>query len=320
MNKIAIIDAHQDLFWAMHHKDERIRSQTNIEMIKRNLKIVHLSIFLDNSEVEGASQKQLKEATLRQLHWYKDLIENDSKLFLIESKCSLETLNQRHDLTGVVLHFEGAESVDSQHFVDQLFELGVRSIGLVWNRKNLLASPAKFDDGDGLTPLGKQVVMRMIHHGMIIDVAHLNESGVYDVSEICEHENVPFINSHANCKSVCEHVRNASIEQLHMIKKSGGVIGLSAISAFCSSNQPVTLEDWMKHVQYLKKHIGITHIGLGSDFGGILTDSLSEPIVNFGKTDDFPNLVEMLQSELNDVSVEQILWHNWHNIYRRVLR
>lgn len=316
MNKIAIIDAHQDLFWATHHKDERVRSQTNIEMIKRNLKIVHLSIFLDDSEVEGASQKQLKEATLRQLHWYRELIENDRQLMLVEHANDVKALISWKDKVGVILHFEGAESVDSPHFVEQLFKLGVRSIGLVWNRKNLLASPAKNDDGEGLSRLGHDVIYKMIDLGIIIDVAHLNESGVYDVYEICKASHIPFINSHANCKGRCDHVRNVTDEQLHMIKEVNGVIGLTAISTFASKNKPVEIESVIDHIKYAVEKMGISHVALGTDFGGILADSIER----FACLDDLPHFARQLQDHFNEAQTEQILWHNWRNLYRRVLR
>lgn len=316
MNKIHIIDAHQDLFWATHHQDERIRSQTSVELIKRNLKIVHLSIFLDDSEVEGATHKQLKEATLRQLLWYKNLIENDNKLMLVEHNADVKALLSWNDRTGVILHFEGAESIGDVDFVSQLYMLGVRSIGLVWNRKNQLATPAKNDDGEGLSKLGYQVVHQMIQLGMIIDVAHLNESGIYDVYEICKKENYPFVNTHANCKALCNHVRNVTDEQLHMIKDVGGVIGLTAISTFASSEKPVDIDIVINHLKHAADKMGISHVALGTDFGGILAD----PIERFATLDDLIHFVGKLHEHFNESKVEQIIWHNWRNLYRRVLK
>lgn len=314
--KPMIIDAHQDLFWSAHHTEERFLKQTNIEMIKRNLKIVHLSIYLDESEVQGANLKQVKDGVFRQLHWYRELIENDRHLMLIEHANDVHTLLERKEVTGVILHYEGGEAIDSSHFVHRLAALGVRSIGLVWNWKNLLASPAKNDDGEGLSSLGRDVVYRMMDEGMLIDTAHLNESGVVDVHEICKKSSIPFINTHANCRGVQHHVRNVSDEQLRMLKDVNGIMGITAVSTFSTSEKPVDTSHVIAHVKYAVEHMGVSHVGLGTDFGAIFAD----PISDFGTLDDMHHFTHVLHGEFNESQTEQILWHNWRNLYRRVLK
>jgi len=314
--KPLIIDAHQDLFWAAHHSDDKIRGQTSLGMIQKYLKFVHLSIFLDDSEVFGATQHTLKEATLRQLHWYRRLVDQHHEMMIVETATDVRDVFARENKIGVILHFEGAESIDSPAFLEELYRLGVRSVGLVHDRPNLLATPVRVNQVDGLTSLGVTIVNHMNQLGMIVDTAHLNESGIYDVAEICQNNRVPFVNSHSNCKGLHAHVRNASDEQLKMIKDANGVIGLTAISTFATDLKPVSIDQVLDHFRYAVKKIGISHVGLGTDFGGIL----AAPVEGYETLDDLPRLVRNLHDHFNPAEVEQILSGNWRNVYKRVLR
>lgn len=309
-----IIDSHQDLHWAMFHKNPEIHKQTSVELIKKHLKIVHLSIFHDDDVYAKASRDELHQDVLVQLNYYQSLVRDNKEFHLIRDWGDVEGVKQSKDKIGIIIHYEGAEAVHHIGVIKQLHRLGLRSLGLVMSRKNLLASPVTDDDGEGLTALGIGVVHELIDLKMIIDVAHLNEPGVRDVYEICRKRRYTFINSHCNCKEVCGHLRNASDAQLKMIKDVGGVQGLAAVSTFNATHLEVTLGDFMSHIRHAKSQMGITHLGIGSDFGGML----AKPMPDFGNTGDYPNLIEVLTSRFNPMEVDAVLWHNYYNFYKKI--
>ena len=69
---------------------------------------------------------------------------------------------------------------------------------------------------------------------MLIDLAHISEPGFWDVLETSK---APVIDSHSNCRQVCDHLRNLTDEQIKALAKKGGMVGLSSNSAMSSKEK-----------------------------------------------------------------------------------
>ena len=105
--------------------------------------------------------------------------------------------------------------------------------------------------------------------GIIIDVSHLSDKGFYDVISLSEH---PIIASHSNARSICGHVRNLTDDMLYKLAENGGITGINYAKQFMHDDEAYgrnTPECALRHIQYIKKKIGVDHIALGSDFDGI---------------------------------------------------
>src|SRR5690606_3795964 len=94
-----------------------------------------------------------------------------------------------------------------------LYRLGVLSLGLTWNKANLLADGASEPRGGGLTEFGREVVALNNKYGVLTDVSHLSERGFWDVIELAE---APFA-SHSNARALCDHPRNLTDEQIRAL-------------------------------------------------------------------------------------------------------
>ena len=103
--------------------------------------------------------------------------------------------------------------------VEELYEAGVRFLGLVWNGENELGS-GHSNEKRGLTEFGRQVIRRMEQLSMIVDVSHLNDRGFDQVCEVGER---PFIATHSNLRSVAGHMRNLTEDQFQEIVRRGGL-------------------------------------------------------------------------------------------------
>ena len=93
--------------------------------------------------------------------------------------------------------------------VEELYEAGVRFLGLVWNGENELGSGHN-NEKRGLTEFGRRVIRQMEQLSMIVDVSHLNDRGFDQVCEVGER---PFIATHSNLRSVAGHMRNLTEDQ-----------------------------------------------------------------------------------------------------------
>ncbi len=168
---------------------------------------------------------------------------------------------------GAILSVEGGEALNGELAVlRQLYRLGVRSLLLTWNHRNMLADGSLETHGAGLSDFGRQVVAEMNRLGMIIDVSHLCEASYRDVLELSA---APVIASHSNAKSICAHPRNLSNEQLIQLKNKGGVVGITFYPFFLNNSENASVDDVIRHIEYVCSIIGEDNIGIGSDFDGI---------------------------------------------------
>ena len=109
----------------------------------------------------------------------------------------------------------------------------------------------------GLTEFGFDLVAKAQELGIVLDVSHLNDPGFYDLAGIAE---LPFIASHSNCRKICGHSRNLTDDQILLIAKSGGVIGINAYAPFCADSPEDRLpEKLIGHIDHIIEIAGADH-------------------------------------------------------------
>jgi membrane dipeptidase len=167
-----------------------------------------------------------------------------------------------------MLSIEGGEALQGDlGALRNFYRLGVRSICLTWNYRNEIADGVKDSEtGGGLTSFGRNLIKEMNRLGMLADLSHISERGFWDVIEI---SNKPIIVSHSNAKALCSHMRNLTDEQIRAVAKNGGVIGINFYPDFLNDTRTASLNDIIRHIEYIISLAGPDHIGLGADFDGI---------------------------------------------------
>jgi membrane dipeptidase len=187
----------------------------------------------------------------------------------------VEAAVDRGPLTAI-LHFEGAEPVEpGLGNLAELYERGLRSVGLVWSRPNAFATgvPFRFPStpniGDGLTEAGRRLVAACNRIGLLIDLSHLNERGFWDVAGLSE---APLVASHSNAHALSANSRNLTDVQIDEIGRSEGIVGVTYHAGMLTEaggvDPGVPLARVVDHVDYVASRIGIDHVGFGSDFDG----------------------------------------------------
>lgn len=169
--------------------------------------------------------------------------------------------------TGALLSLEGVCGLQGRmSMLRLLYRLGVRAAGLTWNGANWAADGVMEARGAGLTGDGRSFVAACNEIGIIVDVSHLSERAFWDVAGLSTR---PFIASHSNAQSVCDHPRNLSDAQLNAIIEAGGRVGLTYVPWFVSSAEQASISDLLRHVDHICGLGGEKHLMLGSDFDGI---------------------------------------------------
>src|SRR5690554_3776752 len=164
----------------------------------------------------------------------------------------------------VILGIEGLRNLKKVEDLEIIYDLGYRHLMLTWNEANKYATGVKGPQERGLTEAGYQVLDFMIDKEMIIGLSHLNEKSFYDV---IGYTNKNIIASHSNIKELCDHPRNLTKEQLKHLKKVNGLLGLTLVGGFISSNKKErTLDNFLKHLEYAINIMGIDNVCFGFDF------------------------------------------------------
>lgn len=204
---------------------------------------------------------------------------------------------------------EGGHSIEeSLELLEWFSERGVRVLTLVWN--NHLSWIRSCQEGagagvpEGLSGFGRDVVRTMNRLGMVVDLSHAGRRSFYDALEATDR---PVIASHSGCHALHDHPRNLDDGQLRALALNGGVVGIVFHPGFLDAGAraedarvygsedyraleganetelflrqsehltraaaPLPAERLVEHVLHAVEVAGPEHVGLGSDYDGIL--------------------------------------------------
>jgi membrane dipeptidase len=246
---------------------------------------------------------------------------------IIKSKNDLLQPHQEGKID-VVIGLEGMDYITEGELdiLEFLYLFGARHASLTWNNDNYLGGGAKGDPDYGLTATGRLVISRMEELGMLVDVSHANDKTFWDIADI---STKPFIASHSNCRSLCNHKRNLSDIQLEAIKQSKGLVGINAFPDFISDNKAkVNIEGLAEHIYHMVAIMGIDHVGFGFDFCDYLSD---DTMSSFAENEDLkvkgfenvkrvPDLIKLLYKHgFSKEDVEKISYKNFYEVLKNTL-
>lgn len=220
------------------------------------------------------------------------------------------------------------------------YELGLRVCGIAYQIANTFGGGG-IDGHMGLSRAGRRLVEEIHKLRIVLDVGgHTGDRASLDA--LAMSSGVPIIASHANTRKFANSARNLSDEVIDGIARTDGVIGMVAISDFVMRGKEManvepsplgTVDDMLKHADYLKKRIGARHVGLGPDFthgmslnrdyalfGAEAMDKGPRRYVQgFESITGLPNVVAALQRHgWTQEELRGFLGGNWLRVYEKV--
>jgi membrane dipeptidase len=84
---------------------------------------------------------------------------------------------------------------------------------------------------NGLTDLGKNVVLEMNRLGVMADVSHVSDKTFYDALSVSK---APLLASHSSCRAICDAPRNMTDQMMKDLAAKGGVIQINYHVGFLS--------------------------------------------------------------------------------------
>jgi membrane dipeptidase len=209
-----------------------------------------------------------------------------------------------------LLQLEGAEPIEDADDLVLLRRLGVRCITLTWNYTNKFASGCGSRKDLGLTDEGEELVAEAQRLGILVDLAHASRRTMLDVLSIARR---PVIVSHGNARRLVDTPRNVDDEVLELLRRNGGVIGVSAIVSSLTGRPEATIDDLVQHFTYIRDSFGVDVLAIGTDFFGITSVPRG-----FESIDRLPDLYRRLMDRgFSEADIAKVAYGNVLRVVRQ---
>jgi len=192
-------------------------------------------------------------------------------------KTSADVLTGEKTVPRAVLTIEGGDCLQGDvRQLDAFYASGVRSVCLMHYTINDIGDICtEKPKHNGLTPFGKRVVEKMQTLGMVVDVAHAH---FLTSKEIAAISSKPIMDSHTNpapignpSESNDKGIRRMrSWKEMEWVAQTGGIVCTWPLRYTHEGWRRETFDDWAKEIVQMKSRLGIEHVALGTDGGGMM--------------------------------------------------
>ncbi|RHZ46030.1 uncharacterized protein CDV56_103712 [Aspergillus thermomutatus] len=253
--------------------------------------------------------------TLQQIDVIHRMLEDYPHIFgLAESAADVWSVF-RSGRVASLIGIEGLHQIANSPSILRTFHrLGVRYASLTHTSNNRYSDSAT-DSAlhHGLSADGKRMIEEMNRVGMIVDLSHTSEAAQQDALAISR---APVIFSHSACFALVPHRRNVSDSVLQLLKQNEGVLMVCCLRELVDPAGGVhaNRKQVVDHIVYAGEKIGFDHVGIGSDFDGML-----EGPDGIDDVSQFPALVEdLLRRGVSESAIQKILGLNILRVLKQV--
>lgn len=265
-----------------------------------------------------------------QLAWYRSM-EDQGEMVQITNLEQMEkhlalwfdkSLPDHTKPVGYILSLEGADSFVNISYLEKAYAYGLRACGPAHY------GPGRYAAGtgmtDGLTAQGKDLVKEMDNLNMILDATHLTDKGFEEALSIFKG---PVWASHHNCRSLVNHQRQLTDDQIKVLIERDAVIGGVFDTWMLTDNwvrgvddpkeRGINLEKVVDHYDHICQIAGnINHIAIGSDLDGAYGKEQSP--YDLEDIADLQNLKGILSRRgYSSADIEHIFYKNWLRFLRK---
>lgn len=236
-------------------------------------------VHKDNALPGWNSPQQAWAQTQGQLAWYKSM-EEAGELVQIRNLEQLDAhlehwkaLSSKKPI-GYILTLEGADSIVNIDYLQKSYEQGLRAIGPAHYGPGTYAHGTNSIGGIGAK--GKELLKEIERLNLILDATHLCDQSFW---ETMDYYNGPVWASHNNCRSLVNHNRQFSDEQIKELIQRKAVIGMALDAWMMVPNwvrgkstpqsMNVTLQQMVDNIDHICQLASNSlNVGIGTDLDG----------------------------------------------------
>lgn len=194
--------------------------------------------------------------------WNGFIAHHDDWLMRVDSPEALARVKKSGKI-GVILGLQNSEQFTRPDDVDAFYAIGQRVSQLTYNARNMIGNGSTERRDEGISDYGVAIIERMNKIGMAVDVSHCGDRTSLDAFELSKR---PVLVTHSNVRALNPgHPRCKPDEVIRAVGKAGSVMGITGVRNFVKGSEPTTIEDVIDQFDYVKKLIGVQHLGVGSD-------------------------------------------------------
>ena len=295
---IMAIDAHAHPYnlnsypYILNGRMRHLRTTSTVERMKDAGLVASVFAAVGDRWVSDNPSKRSFEDTIDQLKRVKNY-EEKKKLRIIRNKADLKFSKDKNELFGAIMAIEGGDALEGEiQNLNKFYDYGVRLMTILHKHDNQIGFNQESKSDGPLTPFGIKLVEKMNEIGMIVDLAHSAPKTLKSIAEVSQSplldsHTAPFPDSEVN--SFPNRAR--SRQEMEIIAKSGGVICTMPIGYTLGNYSRTTLASWANEIELMKRRLGIEHVGLGTDSGG-----LPGLVHGWDSISSLPNLINELLS------------------------
>lgn len=293
------------------------------KMRKGNYGIQNFAVYVDLKKTDHPCLSAMEMIDL----FYQEVEANPDLIGAVSTYEEIAANWREGRMSAMLTVEEGGICLGNLRLLRDFYRLGVRMMTLTWNYPNELAYPNRIvregpekgcypDTEHGLTERGVEFLEEMERLGMIVDVSHLNDAGIW---EVFAHTKKPLVASHSNARALATHPRNLTDEMIRKLGERGGVAGVNFYADFLhdwteGEQKKSRISHMIAHMKHFKQVGGIGCVGLGSDFDGIGGD------MELGDGSMLPLLEdEMRRQGFSAAEIEAVFYGNVLRVYRELL-
>jgi len=303
--QVTTLDTHDDInvkfFTDSLNYSQNTNTQVNLPKMEQGaLDVAWFIVYTGQGELNAEGYKRAAANAQAKFDAIHRLVDEyaPKKIGLATSSKEVENLIQ----SGKKVAMIGVENAyplgNNLTEVKRYFDMGARYMSLAHNGHNQFSdsNTGEFDKTtkhNGISELGKKVIDSMNYYGIMVYISHPSKEAI---RQTITHSKTPVIASHSGARALSDHPRNLDDEQLQWVKESGGVVQTVALALFVNKKKhqkyraalekietpkdlkalialkkdvpPVSVSDFVNHIDYIKNKIGIDHVGISSDFDG----------------------------------------------------
>lgn len=220
------------------------------------LRVLHTTVG-PVAQYEGAYEAAMRDIA----YWENEFVLHPDVFMPIRTGADLERARREKKL-GVVYQFQDSAPIGEKlERIDDFQRLGLRTVQLTYNVRNL-AGDGCMEAGDaGLSKFGHTLVEKLNERRVLVDLAH---SGRRTATEAIAASKAPVLISHTGCAALVDRPRNKTDAEMRAVAQRGGVVGIYLMPFLRESGQPMAA-DVIAHIEHALQVCGEEHVGIGTD-------------------------------------------------------
>jgi membrane dipeptidase len=201
------------------------------------------------------------DTVLRNVETYLGKIERSPLLTLCTTADDLLKAKKDGKL-GVVFGTQGASMLEDKLWrLELLVRMGLRFLGLAYTTANAFGDGCGEKRDAGLTYLGEELIEAANRLPIMIDLSHCGhrtraEAAALARAPVC---------THSNADGLRPNGRNTRDDTVRAMAAKGSLIGVCGLPQSLADGTP-TLDDFLDHIDYFVKLVGVEHVGIGLDY------------------------------------------------------